>query len=48
MCHAQLSTKQLEIMLMDTNLDLFSRYRAMFALRNRGDEESVLVNYILK
>merc|ERR1712146_82727 len=28
--------------LMNTELPLFVRYRAMFSLRNRGDEESVL------
>ena len=27
---------------MDTSLTLFERYRAMFALRNRGNEEAVL------
>ncbi|GAA5850786.1 hypothetical protein JCM8547_009090 [Rhodosporidiobolus lusitaniae] len=37
-----LSTAQLESQLMDTNLSLFDRYRAMFALRNIGDREAVL------
>lgn len=26
---------------MDENADLFDRYRALFALRNKGDEDSV-------
>ncbi|KAJ3317030.1 hypothetical protein HDU76_001408 [Blyttiomyces sp. JEL0837] len=36
------TTAELADMLMDTSRPLFERYRAMFALRNRGDEESVL------
>lgn len=38
----QYSTSELTRRLLDTNLSLFERYRAMFALRNRGDGESVL------
>ncbi|KAJ1909670.1 deoxyhypusine hydroxylase [Tieghemiomyces parasiticus] len=37
-----LSTAELGRQLMDTSLPLFERYRAMFALRNRGDDASVL------
>ncbi|KAI8826869.1 armadillo-type protein [Fimicolochytrium jonesii] len=36
------STQELKTILLDPALPLFTRYRAMFALRNRGDEESVL------
>ena len=36
-----LSTQQLQTMLLDTSLNLFKRYRAMFALRDRGDVASV-------
>ncbi|TPX58114.1 hypothetical protein PhCBS80983_g03360 [Powellomyces hirtus] len=36
------TTAELRAMLLDTELSLFKRYRAMFALRNRGDVESVL------
>ncbi|TPX30644.1 hypothetical protein SmJEL517_g05834 [Synchytrium microbalum] len=36
------TTAQLKETLLDSSLPLFERYRAMFALRNRGDEESVL------
>ncbi|KAJ3163523.1 hypothetical protein HDU86_000104 [Geranomyces michiganensis] len=36
------TTAELRNMLLDSNLSLFRRYRAMFALRNRGDVESVL------
>ncbi|KAI9017759.1 ARM repeat-containing protein [Gaertneriomyces semiglobifer] len=36
------TTQSLREQLLDTSLPLFDRYRAMFALRNRGDEESVL------
>ncbi|KAJ1967530.1 deoxyhypusine hydroxylase, partial [Dimargaris xerosporica] len=36
------STASLRQTLLDTTRPLFVRYRAMFALRNRGDEESVL------
>ncbi|KAJ3294245.1 hypothetical protein HK104_003822 [Borealophlyctis nickersoniae] len=35
-------TPELRAQLLDTSLPLFERYRAMFALRNRGDVESVL------
>lgn len=35
-------TDQLREMLLDEKLPLFERYRAMFALRNKGDEKSVL------
>ena len=34
-------TARLRATLLDENLDLFSRYRAMFSLRNRGDTEAV-------
>lgn len=34
--------EQLREQLLDTSLPLFVRYRAMFSLRNRGDEEAVL------
>lgn len=36
------SVAQLEGQLLDTALDLYHRYKAMFALRNRGTEEAVL------
>lgn len=36
------SVAQLEEQLLDTTLDLYHRYKAMFALRNRGSEEAVL------
>ncbi|TPX48497.1 hypothetical protein SeMB42_g02990 [Synchytrium endobioticum] len=36
------STQELKDILLNPMLPLFERYRAMFALRNRGDEESVL------
>lgn len=36
------TTKELQEVLMDRKLSLFERYRAMFALRNKGDSESVL------
>ena len=39
---ASLSTKELRENLLDTKKSLFERYRAMFALRNIGDEEAVL------
>ncbi|KAJ3213072.1 hypothetical protein HDU67_003420 [Dinochytrium kinnereticum] len=35
------TTEELEKILLDDKLPLFERYRAMFALRNRGDVESV-------
>ena len=37
-----LSTRDLGDVLINPSLQLFERYRAMFALRNRGGEESVL------
>lgn len=37
------SIPRLKELLMDESLPLFKRYRAMFALRNMGTEESVLV-----
>ncbi|KAI8924461.1 armadillo-type protein [Entophlyctis helioformis] len=40
--HAHLSTEQLKASLMNAELPLFERYRAMFALRNRGTEDAVL------
>ena len=36
------SVSELRIALLDETLPLFERYRAMFALRNLGDEEAVL------
>jgi deoxyhypusine monooxygenase len=39
------STPELKDILLNPELPLFKRYRAMFALRNRGDEESVLVSF---
>ncbi|KNC97179.1 deoxyhypusine monooxygenase [Spizellomyces punctatus DAOM BR117] len=36
------TTQDLRNQLLDTSLPLFERYRAMFALRNRGDEDAVL------
>jgi len=35
------SLENLKLALMDSKLSLFDRYKAMFALRNRGDEESI-------
>ncbi|KAL1924061.1 uncharacterized protein VTP21DRAFT_7096 [Calcarisporiella thermophila] len=35
-------TSELRDILLNSKLPLFERYRAMFALRNKGDEESVL------
>ncbi|KAJ3101888.1 hypothetical protein HDU97_001001 [Phlyctochytrium planicorne] len=37
-----LSTLELQEILLDEQRPLFERYKAMFALRNRGDEQSVL------
>lgn len=34
-------TQELKTILLDENLPLFERYRAMFALRNKGDDQSV-------
>ena len=34
-------TEKLKQILLDENLPLFERYRAMFALRNKGDDDSV-------
>lgn len=39
---ARKSLSELRIILLDESLPLFERYRAMFALRNHGDEEAVL------
>lgn len=36
------SVSELRSILLDESLPLFERYRAMFALRNLGDEEAVL------
>jgi deoxyhypusine monooxygenase len=36
------SAAELQSVLMNRDLPLFDRYKAMFALRNKGDEESVL------
>lgn len=38
------SVEELKTVLLDQSKSLFERYRAMFALRNRGDEEAVLVS----
>ena len=37
-----LATEELRKVLLDETRPLFSRYRAMFALRNRGDKTSIL------
>ncbi|KAJ3339101.1 hypothetical protein HDU93_008585 [Gonapodya sp. JEL0774] len=37
----ELSVPELRSKYLDTSLPLFERYRAMFSLRNKGDEESV-------
>ena len=34
--------EKLTTKLLDDSLDIFSRYRAMFALRNKGDKESIV------
>jgi len=34
-------TAVLKDTLLDESIDLFSRYRAMFSLRNRGDKDAV-------
>lgn len=39
---ARKSVSELRVILMDESLPLFERYRAMFALRNLGNEEAVL------
>lgn len=39
---ARKSVAEQRIILLDESLPLFERYRAMFALRNLGDEEAVL------
>lgn len=36
------SVSELRVTLLDESLPLFERYRAMFALRNIGNEEAVL------
>lgn len=40
-------TSDLRATLLDASLPLFDRYKAMFALRNRCDEASVLVSYLI-
>ncbi|KAH6561422.1 hypothetical protein BSLG_000802 [Batrachochytrium salamandrivorans] len=40
--HSHLSTNELKESLLNTDNTLFERYRAMFALRNRGNTEDVL------
>jgi len=40
----KLSTQELKAKLLDDSLSLFQRYRAMFALRDKGDEEAILVS----
>ncbi len=39
---AESNTEKLKNDLLDDNVPLFQRYRAMFTLRNIGNEESVL------
>jgi deoxyhypusine monooxygenase len=39
--HEHLSTQELGDMLLNDQLDLIERYRAMFSLRNRGSEDAV-------
>lgn len=39
---ARKSVSELRVILLDESLPLFERYRAMFALRNLGNEEAVL------
>ena len=40
--HGPAPTAALKVQLLDTTRSLYDRYKAMFALRDRGDEESVL------
>lgn len=40
--HANMPTSDIGIILRDTSIPLFIRYRAMFSLRNRGGTDSVL------
>jgi len=40
--HATLSSKEIGIILRDSSLPLFERYRAMFSLRNRGGDECAI------
>lgn len=42
---ADMSWEKLLLLMMETQADLYDRYRAMFALRNKGTRESVLVCY---
>jgi len=42
----KLSTQELKAKLLDDSLSLFQRYRAMFALRDKGDEEAILVSIL--
>lgn len=44
---ADASVAELRLQLLNTDADLFDRYRALFALRNKGDEESVMVSFIV-
>ena len=40
--HLNKDVKFLEETLLDENLDMFERYRAMFQLRNNGSDEAIL------
>ncbi len=40
--HATVSSKEIGIILRDSSLPLFERYRAMFSLRNRGGDECAI------
>ena len=37
-----MGVSELRTILLDTSLSLFERYRAMFALRDKADDESVI------
>lgn len=37
-----MTTQELKEKMMDTSLSLFDRYRAMFGLRDKGDDESAM------
>ncbi len=43
---AKRSTEELQAVLTDPQLSHFERYRAMFALRNIGDEAAVRVRFV--
>lgn len=44
----EMTTEELKSILLDDCKPLFERYRAMFSLRNRGNEEDVLVRRALQ